>query len=233
MSEACAGATERLPSIFPGRGSTATSTSGSVTPTTIARGAAVDARRRSRAAGGLPEPRWLGARGMLIAEGSDWFWWYGDDHSSEHDLEFDELFRRHVRNVYRALEKPIPEELFVTNITTHRPDREFSADRLRAPGNRRRRSPATSNGLGPGASRAQGRRRHAPGQRPAPRYRGGRVRVRPEKSYVRWTARVPVREMLASYGFGLSVSSARSVLRVGVDRLRWRGRSRTVSEVWR
>jgi alpha-amylase/alpha-mannosidase (GH57 family) len=55
---------------------------------------------------------------MLIAEGSDWFWWYGDDHSSSHDLEFDELFRTHVRNVYRALDKPIPEELFVTNITT-------------------------------------------------------------------------------------------------------------------
>ena len=58
---------------------------------------------------------------MLIAEGSDWFWWYGDDHSSEHDLEFDELFRRHVRNVYRALEKPIPEELWVTNISTTPP----------------------------------------------------------------------------------------------------------------
>jgi hypothetical protein len=55
---------------------------------------------------------------MLIAEGSDWFWWYGDDHSSDHDLEFDELFRRHVRNVYRALGQPIPEELFVTNIST-------------------------------------------------------------------------------------------------------------------
>ena len=42
---------------------------------------------------------------LLIAEGSDWFWWYGDDHSSDHDLEFDDLFRRHVRNVYRALER--------------------------------------------------------------------------------------------------------------------------------
>ena len=39
---------------------------------------------------------------LFIAEGSDWFWWYGDDHSSEHDLEFDDLFRRHLRNVYRA-----------------------------------------------------------------------------------------------------------------------------------
>src|SRR6185503_19019518 len=58
---------------------------------------------------------------LLIAEGSDWFWWYGDDHSSDHDLEFDDLFRRHVRNVYRALDKPIPEELFVSNITTQPP----------------------------------------------------------------------------------------------------------------
>ena len=55
---------------------------------------------------------------MLIAEGSDWCWWYGDDHSSEHDLDFDDLFRRHLRNVYQMLGQPIPEELFVTNITT-------------------------------------------------------------------------------------------------------------------
>ncbi len=58
---------------------------------------------------------------LFIAEGSDWFWWYGDDHSSDHDLEFDDLFRRHLRNVYRSLEKPVPEELFVTNITTKPP----------------------------------------------------------------------------------------------------------------
>ena len=68
---------------------------------------------------GLPRESFAQAHEeMLIAEGSDWFWWYGDDHSSSHDPEFDELFRRHVRNVYQALDKPIPEELFVTNITT-------------------------------------------------------------------------------------------------------------------
>ena len=55
---------------------------------------------------------------LLIAEGSDWFWWYGDDHSSDHDLEFDELFRRHLRNVYQMLGQPVPEELFATNIST-------------------------------------------------------------------------------------------------------------------
>jgi len=54
---------------------------------------------------------------ILIAEGSDWFWWYGDDHSSAHDLEFDDLFRRHVRNAYQRLQAPIPDELFVSNIS--------------------------------------------------------------------------------------------------------------------
>jgi alpha-amylase/alpha-mannosidase (GH57 family) len=55
---------------------------------------------------------------ILIAEGSDWFWWYGDDHSSAHDLEFDSLFRAHLRNAYRRLQVPVPDELFATNIST-------------------------------------------------------------------------------------------------------------------
>jgi len=55
---------------------------------------------------------------LLIAEGSDWFWWYGDDHSSDHDRDFDELFRLHVRNAYAALGLPAPDELHVSNITT-------------------------------------------------------------------------------------------------------------------
>ena len=55
---------------------------------------------------------------ILIAEGSDWFWWYGDDHSSDHDREFDDLFRRHLRNAYSALGLAIPDELFNSNITT-------------------------------------------------------------------------------------------------------------------
>ena len=58
---------------------------------------------------------------ILIAEGSDWFWWYGDDHSSAHDLEFDDLFRRHLRNAYRRLQKQAPEELYVSNISAGAP----------------------------------------------------------------------------------------------------------------
>ena len=55
---------------------------------------------------------------LFIAEGSDWCWWYGDDHSSDHDQTFDDLFRRHLRNVYQLLGESIPDELFVTNIST-------------------------------------------------------------------------------------------------------------------
>jgi hypothetical protein len=54
---------------------------------------------------------------ILVAEGSDWCWWYGDDHSSAHDLEFDDLYRRHLRNAYQFLGKPAPDELFVSNIS--------------------------------------------------------------------------------------------------------------------
>ena len=54
---------------------------------------------------------------ILIAEGRDWCWWYGDDHSSAHDLVFDDLFRRHLRNAYRRLQVPVPDELFVSNIS--------------------------------------------------------------------------------------------------------------------
>jgi hypothetical protein len=46
-----------------------------------------------------------------IAEGSDWFWWYGDEHSSAQDALFDYLFRKHLQNVYRLLGDVPPAEL--------------------------------------------------------------------------------------------------------------------------
>ncbi len=42
-------------------------------------------------------------RSLDRAEGSDWFWWYGDDFDSQMDEEFDQLFRGHCRSVYTAL----------------------------------------------------------------------------------------------------------------------------------
>jgi alpha-amylase/alpha-mannosidase (GH57 family) len=48
---------------------------------------------------------------IYIAEGSDWFWWYGDDHSSAQDALFDYLFRKHLQNVYLLLGDAPPAEL--------------------------------------------------------------------------------------------------------------------------
>ena len=50
-------------------------------------------------------------RELDIAEGSDWFWWYGDDRSSGQDDLFDHLFRRHLQNVYRLLGESPPNAL--------------------------------------------------------------------------------------------------------------------------
>jgi len=48
---------------------------------------------------------------LYIAEGSDWFWWYGDDRSSLQDAEFDRLFRHHLQTIYRLLGEAPPEVL--------------------------------------------------------------------------------------------------------------------------
>jgi len=40
---------------------------------------------------------------ILIAEGSDWNWWYGPEHHSANDRDFDELYRKHLSNIYTAL----------------------------------------------------------------------------------------------------------------------------------
>ncbi|MEE3715463.1 glycoside hydrolase [Tumidithrix elongata RA019] len=45
---------------------------------------------------------------LFAAEGSDWFWWFGDGHNSDHDHVFDQLFREHLQAVYRALNEPVP-----------------------------------------------------------------------------------------------------------------------------
>src|SRR5579859_5089306 len=48
---------------------------------------------------------------ILIAEGSDWNWWYGPEHHSANDRDFDELYRRHLSNVYRLLGANPPDYL--------------------------------------------------------------------------------------------------------------------------
>jgi alpha-amylase/alpha-mannosidase (GH57 family) len=48
----------------------------------------------------------LAYKQIYIAEGSDWFWWYGEGHQ-----QFDELFRMHLANFYTLINKKIPDYL--------------------------------------------------------------------------------------------------------------------------
>ncbi|MEN6497882.1 MAG: glycoside hydrolase family 57 protein [Thermoguttaceae bacterium] len=58
-----------------------------------------------------PEQLQQAWRELYIAEGSDWFWWFGDSHTSAQDNLFDHLFRRHLQNVYTLLGDQPPAEL--------------------------------------------------------------------------------------------------------------------------
>lgn len=69
------------------------------------------AREALARAGATPETAPAAYDALYLAEGSDWFWWFGDDQDSGDDAEFDDLFRTHLRNVYRGLGQPSPAEL--------------------------------------------------------------------------------------------------------------------------
>jgi alpha-amylase/alpha-mannosidase (GH57 family) len=48
---------------------------------------------------------------LLATEGSDWTWWYGPEHSTANDMEFDALFRKHLTAIYLAIGVEAPDEL--------------------------------------------------------------------------------------------------------------------------
>lgn len=61
-----------------------------------------------------PERDLSGAwKSIYIAEGSDWNWWYGDEHQTESQKDFDELFRLNLMKVYKEMGKELPQHLFV------------------------------------------------------------------------------------------------------------------------
>jgi len=71
-------------------------------------------------------------REVLIAEGSDWFWWFGRSHDSGMDQIWDNLFRLHLRNIYMSLGERPPADLYQPIVkapdaaATKRPDRKIS-----------------------------------------------------------------------------------------------------------
>lgn len=45
---------------------------------------------------------------LYIAQGSDWYWWYGLDQDSGYDEMWDVLFKVHLSNIYRAINLDLP-----------------------------------------------------------------------------------------------------------------------------
>ena len=58
-----------------------------------------------------PEAFRNGWRSLMAAEGSDWTWWYGEEHFSPIASDFDRLFRLHLARVYRAAGLDAPPSL--------------------------------------------------------------------------------------------------------------------------
>lgn len=50
---------------------------------------------------------------IYISEGSDWNWWYGDEHYTETKEVFDEIYRHHLMNVYLKIGKEPPAFLYI------------------------------------------------------------------------------------------------------------------------
>ncbi len=74
-------------------------------------GRAVEARKKGWENAPSDEGLQNALESILAAEGSDWCWWYGPEHSTANDAEFDALFRKHLTGVYLALGQVAPEEL--------------------------------------------------------------------------------------------------------------------------
>src|SRR3990170_1941926 len=64
---------------------------------------------------------------VYASEGSDWFWWYGEEHSSMSDEDFDSLFRKHIKRIYQLIEREPPDYLDIpisSDIKSYRPPSE-------------------------------------------------------------------------------------------------------------
>jgi alpha-amylase/alpha-mannosidase (GH57 family) len=69
--------------------------------------------RRKRGEPGAPTEAQLAAAfdALLMAEGSDWCWWFGPEHSSANDDEFDAFFRQLLSESYQSLGCEAPDIL--------------------------------------------------------------------------------------------------------------------------
>ncbi|MHB8427746.1 MAG: glycoside hydrolase [Acidiferrobacterales bacterium] len=50
-------------------------------------------------------------RQLAVCEGSDWFWWFGDDNPTETVTDFDSMYRMHLANLYQLMGEEPPQYL--------------------------------------------------------------------------------------------------------------------------
>jgi alpha-amylase/alpha-mannosidase (GH57 family) len=74
-------------------------------------GRSVEARKQGRADAPTETALQRAFESLLAAEGSDWCWWYGPEHSTANDAEFDALYRKHLTGIYLALGLVAPSDL--------------------------------------------------------------------------------------------------------------------------
>ena len=86
-------------------------------------GKAADAHAKGRENAPTKEGLTEAQESLLAAEGSDWCWWYGPEHSTANDAEFDALYRKHLTGVYLALGQVAPEDL--AKPIKRRPERAY------------------------------------------------------------------------------------------------------------
>jgi hypothetical protein len=67
---------------------------------------------------------------MYIAEGSDWFWWFGTDQSSNDDKAFDQQYRNTLKLVYETLGTEAPDFLDVPIIPLDSIDADIASSGL-------------------------------------------------------------------------------------------------------
>ena len=51
-------------------------------------------------------------KNLMAAEGSDWFWWLGEDSPLFSQSSMEKIFRNFLKNIYLTAGIPVPEKLF-------------------------------------------------------------------------------------------------------------------------
>jgi alpha-amylase/alpha-mannosidase (GH57 family) len=85
------------------------------------------ARRTLVERGITPEAAPEAWESIYAAEGSDWFWWFGDDHYTADKALFDQLFRLHLRAAYERAGLSVPGSL---DVAITQPARKRGPDRV-------------------------------------------------------------------------------------------------------